>query len=188
MKLVVPLLTALVAVASATTSPPRCAAQERETYETRTLGPIFQRLLQMVPSEGYIVTDANGWEAVRVAYLVVGDARMQFTAESEIEYSVAGLADEGDIDICVYDPSGARVNCDTLSNPRPVVTFTTRGLEEGTYTAVLEVVSGSPGYVGMLITEVPASPMEVGGGKSDSGPRNAARSLSLPASPAAPGG
>lgn len=158
MKSVCPLLTALVAVAGTTASPATSMAQERETYETRRLGPIFQRLLQMVPAEGHIVADSNGWEAVRVAYLVAGTARMEFSARAGVEYTVVGIADEGDIDICVYDPSGERVSCDTLSDPRPVVTFTTRGLEEGTYTAVLEAVSGNPGYVGMLITRVDESP------------------------------
>ena len=166
MRLTVTLLVLIVGLASASGSAQRCAAQEMETYETQTLGPVFHRLLQMVPAGGYIVTDVDGWEAVRVAFLVAGSARMEFEADSDIEYTAVGLADKGDIDLCVYDPNGDRVSCDTLSNPRPVVTFTTRGLEEGTYSAVLEVVSGSPQYVGMLVTAVPITPTEVGGGKT----------------------
>ena len=170
MRSIVTLLVLIVGLASASGSAQRCAAQERETYETRTLGPLFHRLLQMVPAGGDIVTDVDGWEAVRVAFLVVGSARMEFEANSDIEYTAVGLADKGDIDLCVYDTNGERVSCDTLSNPRPVVTFTTRGLEEGTYTAVLEVVSGSPQYVGMLVTRVRVSPTEVGGGNTPETP------------------
>ena len=63
MKLTAILVTALAAVATATISAPSASAQERETYESGTLGPIFQNLLRMVPAEGIIITAPDGWDA-----------------------------------------------------------------------------------------------------------------------------
>lgn len=154
MQLKVPFLAALLALAGSTALTP-LHGQERETYESRTLGPVFQSLLRMVPVEGLIVRDSDGWQAIRVAHLGVRDSvRIEFRADADVEYTVWGWSEEGDIDICVYDPEGARVNCDTFSNARPVVRFTTRGFEEGMYTAVLEAVSDDVKYAGMLIAQV----------------------------------
>ena len=102
MKRTATFVTALVAVATATISAPSASAQERETYESRTLGPIFQNLLRMVPAESIVISASDGWEALRVTYLI-GSERMEFSARSGYEYTAWGWSAEGDIDICVYD-------------------------------------------------------------------------------------
>jgi hypothetical protein len=66
---------------------------------------------------------------------------------------LAGGGDDNseDLDICVYDQYGNEIECDTLVDNFPLVSFT--AASSGTYRAVLTAysLSGSTSYAGMAI-------------------------------------
>ena len=89
----------------------------------------------------------------------VGDSReVLIPAKAGEEYLVSGAAESfrADVDICVYDPAGDPVDCDTLPDYLPVVAFTAK--MGGTYRAVMTAASVEEGdtyFAGMKVVKVP---------------------------------
>ncbi|HXV87445.1 MAG TPA: PPC domain-containing protein [Gemmatimonadales bacterium] len=81
------------------------------------------------------------------------EKQLMFAATKGKDYFIAGGGDENseDLDICVYDPKGAKVECDTATDDVPLVTFT--AAQDGTYRVVLKAydVDGSTTFAGMVL-------------------------------------
>ena len=94
------------------------------------------------------------WSLV-VARFAKGDSReIAIPAEAGEDYRVIGATESfrTDIDICIYGPGGNPVDCDTLDDSVPVVSFTAK--TEGTYRAVMtaaSVVGGGTAFAGMVV-------------------------------------
>ena len=94
------------------------------------------------------------WSVV-IARFAKGDMReIEIRARIGESYQVEGASDSigTDVDICVYGPDGARVECDTLEDNVPIVTFTTE--TGGVYRAVMTaaaVEGGGTAYAGMVV-------------------------------------
>ena len=75
-------------------------------------------------------------------------------AKAGEEYLVSGYAEpfKAAIDICVYEPAGDPVDCDTLPDYSPGVAFTAKTV--GTYRAVMAAASvdgGGISFAGMIV-------------------------------------
>jgi len=81
------------------------------------------------------------------------DKELQFTATKGKSYFIAGGGDSNskDLDICVYDPKGTELKCDTATDDVPLVTFDAN--QSGTYRATLKAYSieGNTTFAGMVI-------------------------------------
>ena len=94
------------------------------------------------------------WSLV-IARFAKGDSReVGFPAEATERYRVIGATGSPgtDIDICIYGPGGNPVDCDTLDDSLPIVSFTAK--TAGTYRAVLTAVSvegGGTSFAGMVV-------------------------------------
>ena len=96
-----------------------------------------------------------GTWSVMIARFAKGDSReVAFPAEATERYRVIGATGSPgtDIDICIYGPGGNPVDCDTLDDSLPIVSFTAK--TAGTYRAVLTAVSvegGGTSFAGMVV-------------------------------------
>ena len=80
------------------------------------------------------------------------DKELRFTATKGKSYFIAGGDDNSkDLDICVYDPKGTEVECDTATDDVPLVTFD--AVQAGIYRVVLKAYSieGSTTFAGMVV-------------------------------------
>lgn len=81
------------------------------------------------------------------------EKELQITVTKGKSYFIAGGGDENskDLDICVYDPKGKEVECDTATDDIPLVTFDAD--QSGTYRVVLKAYSieGSTTFAGMVV-------------------------------------
>ena len=94
------------------------------------------------------------WSLV-IARFAKGDSReVPIPARAGEEYVAKGAAESlgTDVDICIYGPAGDQIDCDTLDDSVPVVTFTAK--TEGTYRAVMTAASvegGGTSFAGMIV-------------------------------------
>ncbi len=113
--------------------------------------------LFFAPSGTEIPYSPEAWSLV-FARFAVGDSReVLIPAKAGEEYLVSGAAESfrADVDICVYDPAGYPVDCDTLPDYLPVVVFTAK--MEGTYRAIMTAASvegGGTAFAGMKVVKV----------------------------------
>ena len=104
---------------------------------------------------GYEIPHSPGTWSLVVARFARGDSRqVAIPAEAGQDYRVIGATESvrTDIDICIYGPGGNPVDCDTLDDSVPVVSFTAK--TAGTYRAVLTAVSvegGGTSFAGMVV-------------------------------------
>jgi len=81
------------------------------------------------------------------------EKELRFTATKGKSYFIAGGGDDNskDLDICVYDPKGAEVECDTATDDVPLVTFDAS--QSGTYRVVLKAydIDGTTTFAGMVL-------------------------------------
>ena len=87
------------------------------------------------------------WSVV-VAQFAKGDTReLAIPAKVGERYAVQGDAEsfDTDVDICVYAPGGAQIECDTLEDSYPIVAFIARA--DGVYRAVMMAASVGRGDV-----------------------------------------
>ena len=87
-----------------------------------------------------------------------GDSReIEIPAKAGEWYQVEGGSDSDgtEVDICVYDPEGGRIECDTMEDNYPIVGFIAE--MEGDYRAVLTAASvegGATTFAGMVVFRV----------------------------------
>ena len=93
--------------------------------------------------------------SLAIARFAKGDSReVAISAKAGENYEVNGVAESlgADVDICIYGPAGDPVDCDTLEDSFPIVSFTAK--TEGTYRAVMTAVSvegGGTSFAGMIV-------------------------------------
>ena len=117
-------------------------------------------MAQLIPSDREradreVAHHPETWSLV-IARFAKGDSReVAVPAKAGEVYQVIGASGSfsgTDIDICIYDPGGDSVDCDTLPDDYPVVSFTAR--TEGTYRAVMTAASiegGGTEFAGMVV-------------------------------------
>ena len=97
------------------------------------------------------------WSVV-IGRFAKGDSReIEIPAKAGEWYQVEGGSDSDgtEVDICVYDPEGGRIECDTMEDNYPIVGFIAE--MEGDYRAVLTAASvegGATTFAGMVVFRV----------------------------------
>ena len=119
---------------------------------------VVQRLLADAGQLGDEIPHSPGAWSLVIARFAEGDSReVRIPARAGEEYLVSGYAEShrADVDICVYDPAGDPVDCDTLMDRYPVAAFTAK--TEGAYRAVMTAASvegGGTSFAGMIVVKV----------------------------------
>ena len=126
------------------------------TADRESVAWVMERLIPSDRERGgkEVASHPETWSIV-LARFAKGDRReVAIPAEIGESYQVIGASGSygTDIDICVYGPAGDPVECDTLDDNYPVVTFT--AMTEGTYRAVMTAASvegGGTSFAGMIV-------------------------------------
>ena len=105
-------------------------------------------------AEDYEAIPEMGQWGMTFGWFAEGEEKeLLFTATKGKSYFIAGGGDENseDLDICVYDPKGTKIECDTATDDVPLVTFTAS--QSGTYRATLKAydIDGSTSFAGMVL-------------------------------------
>jgi hypothetical protein len=105
-------------------------------------------------AEEYEAIPEMGQWGMTFGWFAEGEEKeLEFTATQGKSYFIAGGGDENaeDLDICVYDAKGGKVECDTATDDVPLVTFTAS--QNGTYRATLKAyaIDGSTSFAGMVL-------------------------------------
>lgn len=124
-----------------------------DSLEAQSIGDAIIDVLEWV-DEGYELLPEMGQWGLVFGWFAEGEEKeISFAVTAGQTYMIAGGGDDNseDLDICVYDSSGAQVDCDQLTDNFPLVEFTAEAT--GTYRAVLDAysVTGGTTYAGMAI-------------------------------------
>ncbi len=144
------LLLVLLSVSSALT-----AQTEADRESVRR---VVELLFNTAGEFGDEIAPLPGVWSVAIAEFAKGDSReIEFPATVGEWYSVEGVSEAvgTDVDICVYGPGGARIDCDTLEDNVPIVGFMAE--TEGVYRAVMTAASvegGGMSYAGMIVLRI----------------------------------
>ncbi len=126
--------------------------------DRESVNRVVERLLADAGQLGDEIPHSPGAWSLVIARFAEGDSReVRIPARAGEEYLVSGYAEShrADVDICVYDPAGDPVDCDTLMDRYPVAAFTAK--TEGAYRAVMTAASvegGGTSFAGMIVVKV----------------------------------
>ena len=125
------------------------------TADRESVNRVVELLFNTAGDFGDEIAALPGVWSVAIAKFAKGDSReIEFPATVGEWYSVEGVSEAvgTDVDICVYGPGGARIDCDTLEDNVPIVGFMAE--TEGVYRAVMTAASvegGGTSYAGMIV-------------------------------------
>ena len=144
--------------------------------DRESVNEVVEGLFAAAGMLGTEISHSPGTWSLVIARFAKGDSReVAIPAEAAEAYTVVGRAESlgTDIDICIYGPAGDQVDCDTLLDGVPLVSFTAE--TEGTYRAVLTAASvegGGTSFGGMLVSRDLDEGDERGGGGEVRGDRS----------------
>ncbi len=137
------------------TVPMELTAQTKADRES--VNRVIELLFNTAGEFGDEIAPLPGVWSVAIARFAKGDSReIVFPATVGEWYSVEGVSEAvgTDVDICVYGPEGDQIDCDTLDDNVPIVSFTAE--MDGVYRAVMTAASvegGGMSYAGMTLND-----------------------------------
>lgn len=129
------------------------------TAQTRADRESVRRVVELLSSTagqfGDEIAPLSGVWSVAISKFAKGDSReIEIPVTVGERYEVTGVSEAvgTDVDICVYGPGGVRIDCDTLDDNVPIVSFTAE--TDGVYRAVMTAASvegWGMSYAGMIV-------------------------------------
>ena len=138
------------------TAPMELTAQTKADRES--VNRVVESLFVSAGDLGDEVAPLPGVWSVVIARFAKGDSReIEIRVTVDEWYSVVGVSEAvgTDVDICVYGPGGVRIDCDTLDDNVPIVSFSAE--TDGVYRAVMTAASvegGGLSYAGMIVLRI----------------------------------
>lgn len=135
------------------TAPMELTAQTKADRES--VSRVVELLFRPAGQFGDEIAPLPGVWSVAIAKFAKGDSReIEIPVTVGERYEATGVSEAvgTDVDICVYDPGSVRIDCDTLDDNVPIVSFTAE--TDGVYRAVqLAVLAGDAMAVRRLVAE-----------------------------------